>query len=132
RAKHLFPAGLLAGVGRVGYADHDFIGAVFQERRDIEMERIEAAVVGAYEASVNPEDALEVHCTEMEQNALAFPGGGDLELPALPEALIGLQCFTHAREGRLDREGHQKLAVELRRLGSGPRRDRIIPQAVQI
>ena len=131
RLQHLLAARLRAAVGCVVHAHGDLLRAGRPQRvGDVERERVIAAAVLADRLAVHPHSRLPVDRAEVQQHAVAG-ARGDLERAAVPQVLVGRQRLRDAAQRRLEREGDEDLALELRGPRCVARDDGVVPQAVQ-
>lgn len=69
----------------------------------------------------------------MEQHVVApAPCDGHFERGLVPQRLLRRHAALHARQRRFDREGHQNPPLRFARSRRPGRRERIVPQAVEI
>ena len=101
-------------LGRVHAHDERVLAAVGQQIRHVEPERHVAAQVAAHEVAVEDHDAVAEDAVELDRDAAADVGRGDVERPAVPaDARVGERAAERLRavavetailvEGEIDR-----------------------------
>ena len=132
--EHLFAVGLETLVGRIGHLDRQLLHPFGRKRGgDVEREGGISARMTAYEQVVDIDLGTPVHRAEMEQHVVApAPCGGHFERGLVPQRLLRRHAALHARQRRFDREGHQNPPLRFARSRRSGRRERIVPQAVEI
>jgi hypothetical protein len=130
----LLADGLAAGLrGVVRGHDDRVAGAAVQQRRDVVREGVVApSVDGPGLLAVDPDRGLPVGGTEVELDAAAAPAGRDGEGALVPELVVLGDLPLDTRERGLRCERHPDLLAERRRLTGVARRDREVPNAVEI
>jgi hypothetical protein len=129
----LLAAGLWSGIGGVPDLDDEFLVASADEvLGDVEGEGVVATSVGADAVAVHEDDCFEVYRSEVEQDAVAVPGGRDAECASVVDTVMALH---DAGEGGLDGEGDEDASLvgfaQGRRLEFGGR-DAVLPEAVEV
>src|SRR5262249_19881942 len=129
---------LLGIAGIIDGHDHFLRAAGFHGSGDVVGKGRIAAAVRAHLAAVDPDGALPINRTEVEQYPLVFTPFRDLDRPPVPDALVDFLTLADAGECRLERPGdedfhRQRLA---RRPAGGAALVVVVegefPQAVQV
>ena len=103
-----------------------------QRLGDVEGERRVAARMRTHFDVIHPDVGHPVDGTEMQQDATVFPVAGHRESLLIPQCLVGADFLLHARQRRLDAEGHEDVALVFLGHLLPFRRDGVLPKAVEV
>ncbi len=133
RFGHLLATWLSTTVGRIPYPYTEFIlPLTVQSLGYIHTERGETACMTAYFNTIDPDVALPVYSSEIEQYIVILPVGRHGKRTVIPQFLAIAYSFANTRQTRFDSKRHQDLSIVLPRSSSSFRSYGVVPQSIEV